>query len=88
MENHELWSPGSTFHKCFYGGNYLGSFRGSLVELARPGDAVTFTRLHKASSSLLLCALSNAESLSCPKSTGSIGIQIVQKQVDAGLHHW
>jgi hypothetical protein len=43
----------------------------------------------------LLCALSTAESLSCPKSIGSIGvlqyfrvnnIQVVQKQVGAGLY--
>ena len=43
----------------------------------------------------LLCALSTAESLSCPKRIGSIGvpryfrvnnIQVVQKQVGAGLH--
>jgi hypothetical protein len=73
MENHELWSPGSTFQWCFYGGNYIGSFWGSLIELARPDGAVTFTRLRRASSSLLLCALSTAESLSCPKSIGSIG---------------
>jgi hypothetical protein len=108
MENHEFWSPARTFQRCFYGGNYIGILWGLSIELARPDGAVTFTRLHKASRwdlhPPLLCALSTAESLSCPKChakcipgrvdrgphdiSGStiINIEVVQKQVGAGLH--
>ncbi len=73
MENHEFWSPGSTFQWRFYGGNYIGIFWGSSIGLGRADVEVTFTRLPKASTRPLLCALSTAESLSCPKSIGSIG---------------
>ena len=41
MENHQFWSPGSTFQWCFYGGNYIGIFWGLPIELARPDGTVT-----------------------------------------------
>jgi hypothetical protein len=71
-QDFEFGSPANTFQWCFYGDNYIGIFwgfdnwtrpsgrRGNIYELAQ-GQL------------LLLCSLSTAESLSCPKSTGSIG---------------
>ena len=49
MKKHEFWSPASTFQWCFYGGNYIGIFWGSSIELDRPDGEATFSRLHKAS---------------------------------------
>ena len=49
LQNHNFWSPATTFQWCFYGGNYIGIFWGSTIELARPDGALTFTRLCKAS---------------------------------------
>ena len=49
MENHEFWSPASTFQWCFYGGNNIGIFWGPPIDLGRPDGAVTFTRFPRAS---------------------------------------
>ena len=72
MENHELWSPGSTFQWCFYGGNYIGIFWGLPIELARPDGEVAFTRLCRASTCYYaLFRLLRASAVQ--KSIGSIG---------------
>ena len=73
MENHDFWSPASTFQWCFYGGNYIGISWGLPTELARPDGVVTFTRLCKASTRYYALFRLLRACLSCPKSIGSIG---------------
>jgi hypothetical protein len=70
MENHEFWSPSSTFQWCFYGGNYIGIFWGSPIELDLPDGMVIFTRSHEANTRYY--ALFRLLGASCPKSIGSI----------------
>ena len=49
MENREFWSTANTFQWCIYGGNYIGIFWGSPIELDLPDNMVIFTRSHKSS---------------------------------------
>jgi hypothetical protein len=92
IENHEFWSPGSTFQWCFYGGSYIGIFL-RFANWTRPSGRRGNFYQDPQRQHLLSCALSTAERLSCPKSIGSIGgtkiflvnnIQVVQKQVVPG----
>jgi hypothetical protein len=73
MENHTFWSPDCTFQWCFYWCNYIGhtDFLRFANWTSSSGRRGNFYQVPEGQHPLL-CALSTAESLSCPKSIGSI----------------